>query len=103
MSEKANNIRRWSGNAVGAPKVQIPIKISASSTDLKQSSSTGQCILTALGPMLILLASENETIPLVCAIVKRLPCSGLLLPLYDLMKGKNRKSSTFFPVRESQN
>ena len=48
--------RRWSSKAVRAPTVQIPIKISASSTDLQQSGSTGQCSLTAFGPILILLA-----------------------------------------------
>ena len=42
---------------------------SASSTDLQKSGSTGQCSLTALGPMLCSLASSNDTIPLVCAVV----------------------------------
>ena len=51
---------------------KIPIRICASSTDLQQSSSTGQCRLTALGPMLISLASSNEIIPLVCTIVERM-------------------------------
>ena len=69
--KKANNIRRWSGKAVRAPTVQIPIGISVSSTDLQQSGSTGQCSLTAFGPMLISLASAKETIPLVRAIVCR--------------------------------
>ena len=53
-----------------APTVQIPIGIYASSTDLQQSGSTGQCSLTALEPMLISLALSNEAIPLVCAIVR---------------------------------
>ena len=70
VRKKANNIRRWSGKAVRALAVQIPIGIYASSTDLQQSGSTGQCSLTALGPMLISLSSANETIPLVQAIVK---------------------------------
>ena len=49
--------------------MQIPLGIFASSPELQQSGSTGQCSLTALGPMLISLASANETNPLVCAIV----------------------------------
>ena len=68
--KKANNIRRWSGKAVRAPAVQIPIWIYGSSTDLQQSGSTGQCSLTALGPMQISLSSANETLPLVQVIVK---------------------------------
>ena len=63
--KKANNIRRWSSKAVRAQTVQIPMGMSASSTDLQQSGSTGQCSLTALGLMLVSLASVNKTIPLV--------------------------------------
>ena len=46
-SEKANNIRRWSGKAVRAPTVQISIGISASSNDLQQSGSTA-CVVWLL-------------------------------------------------------
>ena len=66
---KTNHIRRSSGKAVRAPTIQIPIVISARSTNLQQSGGKGQCSLTALRPMVILLASANETIPLVPAIV----------------------------------
>ena len=52
-----------------SPNSEIPIGISACSTDLQQSGSKGQCSLTALRPMLISLASVNETIPLFFAIV----------------------------------
>ena len=69
LQKKALNIRRWSGKAVRAPTVQIQIGISASSTDLQQSGSTGQGSLTALEQMLISLAPANETISLGCAIL----------------------------------
>ena len=41
----------------------------AQCTELPQPSSTGQCTLTALGPILLSLPSANETIPSVRAIV----------------------------------
>ena len=49
--------------------MQIPIGISASSTNLQQSGSTGHYSLIALGLMLVSLASVNKTIPLVYTIV----------------------------------
>ena len=38
-------------------------------SDLHWPSSTGQCSVTALGPLLFSLPSANDTIPLVSAIV----------------------------------
>ena len=94
--QKTKTIRRWSGKAVRAPTVQIPIRIPAISTDLELSSSTGQCILTALGTMLISLASANETIPLVCAIVEGITLYGhycFIVKLGNILRSAYRKFS----------